>query len=56
MEQPVALFTATGRGIGTATAHKLACEGWAVAILSPSGHGAALVDVRGGLGVTGSNL
>ena len=49
-------ITGVGGGIGTATARKLACEGWAVPILSPSGHGAALVDVRGGLGVTGSNL
>jgi NAD(P)-dependent dehydrogenase (short-subunit alcohol dehydrogenase family) len=56
MDQPVALFTAAGSGIGAAAARKLAGEGWAVAILSPSGRGAALAEALGGLGVTGSNL
>ncbi len=56
MEQPVALFTAAGSGIGAAAARRLAVEGWAVAILSPSGRGAALAESLGGLGVTGSNL
>ena len=56
MEQPVALFTAAGSGIGAAAARRLAGEGWDVAILSPSGRGAALAEELGGLGVTGSNL
>jgi NAD(P)-dependent dehydrogenase (short-subunit alcohol dehydrogenase family) len=55
MEQPVALFTAAGSGIGAAAARKLASEGWKVAILSPSGRGEALAAELGGLGVTGSN-
>ena len=55
MEPPVALFTAAGSGIGAAAARKLATEGWMVAILSPSGRGAALASELGGLGVTGSN-
>jgi len=56
MNQPVALFTAAGSGIGAAAARRLAVEGWAVAILSPSGRGAALAEELGGLGLTGSNL
>jgi NAD(P)-dependent dehydrogenase (short-subunit alcohol dehydrogenase family) len=55
MEQPVALFTAAGSGIGAAAARKLAGDGWQVAILSSSGRGEALAAELGGLGLTGSN-
>jgi NAD(P)-dependent dehydrogenase (short-subunit alcohol dehydrogenase family) len=39
MEQPVALFSAAGRGMGVTAARKTAAEGWQVAMLSPSGRG-----------------
>lgn len=55
MDNPVALLTAAGSGIGAAAARRLAAEGWRVAILSPSGRGEALAAELGGLGVTGSN-
>jgi NAD(P)-dependent dehydrogenase (short-subunit alcohol dehydrogenase family) len=51
----VALLTAAGSGIGAATARELRAQGWEVAILSPSGRGAALAEELGGFGVTGSN-
>jgi NAD(P)-dependent dehydrogenase (short-subunit alcohol dehydrogenase family) len=52
---PVALLTAAGSGIGAGAARELRAQGWEVAILSPSGRGAALAEELGGLGVTGSN-
>lgn len=51
----VALIAAGGSGMGAAAARKLAAEGYAVAVLSSSGRGAALAGELGGLGVTGSN-
>lgn len=51
----VALLTAAGSGLGAGAARELRARGWEVAILSPSGRGAALAEELGGLGVTGSN-
>ncbi|WP_126977978.1 SDR family oxidoreductase [Frigidibacter oleivorans] len=51
----VALIAAGGSGMGAAAARRLAAEGYAVAVLSSSGRGAALAEELGGLGVTGSN-
>ena len=51
----VALITAGGSGMGADSAHKLAEDGFQVAILSSSGKGEALAEVLGGIGVTGSN-
>jgi NAD(P)-dependent dehydrogenase (short-subunit alcohol dehydrogenase family) len=42
--------------LGAAAAKQLATDGFAVAILSPSGKGEALAMKLGGFGVTGSNL
>ncbi|OZI45745.1 3-oxoacyl-ACP reductase [Bordetella genomosp. 5] len=55
-ESKVAIITAGGSGMGAAAARKLAADGFQVAILSPSGKGAALAESLGGLGVTGSSL
>ena len=55
-ESKVAIITAGGSGMGAAAARKLAADGFQVAILSPSGRGAALAEALGGLGVTGSSL
>ena len=51
----VALITAGGSGMGADSAHKLAEDGFQIAILSSSGKGEALAEVLGGIGVTGSN-
>jgi NAD(P)-dependent dehydrogenase (short-subunit alcohol dehydrogenase family) len=51
----VAIVTAGGSGMGADAARKLAEDGFAIAILSPSGRGDALATELGGLGVTGSN-
>ncbi len=50
-----ALIVGGGSGIGAAAARQLAKEGYAVAIMSPSGKGEALAAELGGLGFTGSN-
>jgi NAD(P)-dependent dehydrogenase (short-subunit alcohol dehydrogenase family) len=55
MTANVALIVGGGSGIGAAAARRLADEGYAVAILSPSGKGEALANELGGLGFTGSN-
>jgi NAD(P)-dependent dehydrogenase (short-subunit alcohol dehydrogenase family) len=51
----VAIVTAGGSGIGAAAARRLAADGFALGILSPSGKGEALAAELGGIGVTGSN-
>jgi len=53
--EKVAIITAGGSGMGAAAAHRLADEGYRVAILSSSGKGEALARQLGGIGVTGSN-
>ena len=55
MPQKVAIVTAGGSGMGAAVAHRLATDGYGVAILSASGKGEALATQLGGVGVTGSN-
>ncbi|MFW8633787.1 SDR family oxidoreductase [Cribrihabitans pelagius] len=52
----VAVFTAAGSGMGADAARHLHEQGYEVAILSPSGRGAALAEELGGVGHTGSNL
>jgi NAD(P)-dependent dehydrogenase (short-subunit alcohol dehydrogenase family) len=55
MVDKVAVVTAGGSGMGAAAAHKLAQDGFKVAVLSSSGKGEALAKELGGIGVTGSN-
>lgn len=52
---PVALIIAGGSGMGAASARALAADGFAVAVMSPSGKGEALGKELGGIGFTGSN-
>ena len=51
----VAIVTAGGSGMGAGAAHRLAEDGFHIAILSSSGKGEALAAELGGVGVTGSN-
>ena len=50
----VAIVTAAGRGMGAAIARELASEGYALALLSPSGRAEALAQRLGALGLPGS--
>ena len=52
--EPVALVTASGKGMGAGIARRLARAGHRVGTLSPSGGAEALAAELGGFGVTGS--
>ena len=52
--EKVAIVTAAGRGMGAAIARELAAEGYALALLSPSGAAEKLAGELGALGMTGS--
>ena len=41
-QEPVAIVTAAGQGIGEAIARELAARGYALALLSPSGASVAM--------------
>ncbi len=51
----VALISAGGSGMGAGAAHRLAADGFGIAVLSSSGKGEALASELGGVGITGSN-
>ena len=53
--QKVAVITAGGSGMGAGAAHRLAKDGFAIAVLSSSGKGEALAKEYDGVGVTGTN-
>ena len=49
----VAVITGAGRGMGAAIARELAGNGYAVAVMSPSGAAEALGKELGGIGMAG---
>lgn len=53
--QKVAVITAGGSGMGAGAAHRLAKDGFAIAVLSSSGKGEALAKDYDGVGLTGTN-
>jgi NAD(P)-dependent dehydrogenase (short-subunit alcohol dehydrogenase family) len=55
-DKKVAIVVGGGSGMGAAAARRLADDGFAIAVMSPSGKGKALAEELGGLGITGSNL
>jgi NAD(P)-dependent dehydrogenase (short-subunit alcohol dehydrogenase family) len=52
--EKVVIVTAAGSGMGAACARELANQGYAVALMSPSGKAENLAKDLGGLGLTGS--
>ena len=53
-QSPVAIVTASGKGMGRAIAEHLASLGYQLALMSPSGGSVDLAEQLGGLGLTGS--
>ncbi len=53
-EQPVAIVTAAGKGMGEACARELSDRGYALALMSPSGASTRLAAELGGIGLDGS--
>ena len=53
-EQPVAIVTAAGQGMGEASARELSARGYALALMSPSGASTKLAGELGGIGLDGS--
>ncbi len=53
-DQPVAIVTAAGRGLGAACARELARRGYRLVLMSPSGAAVTLADELGGIGLEGS--
>lgn len=53
-EQPVAVVTAAGQGIGAACARALAKRGYRLALMSRSGASMTLAEELGGVGMNGS--
>jgi NAD(P)-dependent dehydrogenase (short-subunit alcohol dehydrogenase family) len=53
-DQPVAIVTAAGQGIGAGIARELHARGWRLALMSPSGRSEALAKDLGAIGLRGS--
>ena len=53
-DQPVAIVTAAGQGMGEACARELAERGYSLALMSPSGASTKLAAELGGIGLDGS--